>query len=60
MEKLAYNVQKGTVTTADYIAWAHRQLESVRESSAILKLPSMSADANIFEVESIFGKRYMN
>lgn len=56
MEKLAYNVQKGTVTTADYIAWAHRQLESVRESSAILKLSSMSADANIFEVESIFGQ----
>lgn len=38
MEKLAYNVQKGTETAGDYIAWAQRRLQVGNESAALLKL----------------------
>lgn len=54
MEKLAYRIQKETVTAADYIAWAHRRFEVGNESEALFKLAALSDDANFFEVESYF------
>ena len=54
MEKLAYRIQKQTVTAADYIAWAHRRLEEKFKSEALFKLSVLKDDANLFEVESYF------
>ena len=54
MEKLAYRIQKQTVTAADYIEWAHRRLEIGNESDSLFKLAALTADANLFEVESYF------
>lgn len=54
MEKLAYRLQKETVTDADYIAWAHRRLQVGDESPALLKLSALTQETNIFEVESYF------
>lgn len=56
MERLAYSVQKETVTAADYIAWAHRRLQVGNESPALFKLSALTEDANMFEVESYFQK----
>lgn len=56
MEKLAYSVQKGTVTAADYIAWSHHQLTLGYDSPALTLLCAMAAEANIFEVESYFKR----
>lgn len=56
MEKLAYSVQKETVTASDYIAWSHRRLQVGNESPALFKLSALTEDANIFEVESYFQK----
>ena len=54
MEKLAYRIQKQTVTAADYIAWAHRRLQVGNECEGLFKLAAFTKDANIFEVESYF------
>lgn len=54
MEKLAYRIQKETVTATDYIAWAHRRLEEGNESEGLFKLAALTDDANLFEVESYF------
>lgn len=54
LEKLAYRIQKQTVTGADYIAWAHRRLEEKFKSEALFKLSVLKDDANLFEVESYF------
>ncbi|OCS83443.1 hypothetical protein A6K76_03450 [Caryophanon latum] len=54
MEKLAYHMQQQSITTADYIAWAHRRLALLDESPALFKLAAFNEDANIFEIESCF------
>ena len=54
MEKLAYRIQKETVTATDYIAWAHRRLEEGNESEGLFKLAALTDAANLFEVESYF------
>lgn len=54
MEKLAYRIQKQTVTATDYIEWAHRRLEEEMKSEALFKLSALKDDANLFEVESYF------
>lgn len=54
MEKLAYRIQKQTVTAADYIKWAHRRLELGNESEGLCKLAALTNDANHFAVESYF------
>lgn len=54
MKKLAYRIQKQTVTAADYIAWAHRRLEVGNESEGLFKLAALASDTNLFEVESYF------
>ena len=54
MEKLAYRIQKQTVTAADTIAWAHRRLELGNECEGLFNLAALTNDANIFEVENYF------
>lgn len=54
MEKLAYHMQQQSITTADYIAWAHRRLALLDESPALFKLAAFNEDANIFEIKSCF------
>lgn len=54
MEKLAYRIQKQTVTATDYIEWAHRRLELGNESEVLFKLAALINDVNLFEVESYF------
>lgn len=54
LEKLAYRIQKQTVTATDYIEWAHRRLEVGNESEGLFKLAALTNDINLFEVESYF------
>lgn len=56
---LFYKIQKGTVSTQDYLNWSHSLLERNVTSPSLTILSSFSFDDNIFEVEEYF-KRALN
>src|SRR5690625_7402262 len=53
---LFYKIQKGTVTTHDYINWSHGLLSNEISSPSLNILSSCSSFDNIFEIESYFKR----
>jgi hypothetical protein len=53
---LFYKIQKGTITTEDYVNWSHSQLEKNVSSPSLNILSSFSFDDNLFEVEMYFKR----
>ena len=53
---LFYKIQKGTVSTEDYVNWSHSLLEKDVSSPSLNILSSFSFDDNIFEVEAYFKR----
>ncbi|WP_313893279.1 hypothetical protein [Psychrobacillus sp.] len=54
-----YKIQKGTVSTEDYVNWSHNLLENDVSSPAINIISSYSFGESIFEVE-VYFKRALN
>jgi hypothetical protein len=53
---LFYKIQKGTITTEDYVNWSYSQLEKYVSSPSLNILSSFSFDDNLFEVEMYFKR----
>ncbi len=53
---LFYKIQKGTVTTHDYINWSHGLLSNEISSPSLNILSSCSPFDNIFQIESYFNR----
>lgn len=53
---LFYKIQRGTVTTHDYLNWSYALLSSEISSPSLNILSSCSLDDNIFEIESYFRR----
>jgi hypothetical protein len=53
---LFYKIQKGTITTEDYVNWSYSQLEKNVSSPSLNILSSFSFDDNLFEVEMYFKR----
>ncbi|NEU32114.1 hypothetical protein GN156_15265 [bacterium LRH843] len=53
---LFYKIQKGTVSTEDYVNWSYSLLEKDITSPSVNILSSFSFDDNIFEVEMYFKR----
>ncbi|WML52218.1 hypothetical protein RCG17_22955 [Neobacillus sp. PS3-12] len=53
---LFYKIQKGTITTEDYVNWSYSQLEKNVSSPSLNIISSFSFDDNLFEVEMYFKR----
>ena len=53
---LFYKIQKGTVSTEDYVNWSHSLLERNVTSPSLAILSSFTFNDNIFEVEVYFNR----
>jgi hypothetical protein len=53
---LFYKIEKGTVSTEDYVNWSHSLLEKNVTSPSLTILSSFTLDDNIFEVEVYFNR----
>ena len=53
---LFYTIQKGTVSTGDYVNWSHYLLENGVSSPSVNIISSFSFGESIFEVEVYFNK----
>ena len=53
---LFYKIQKGTISTGDYISWSHSLLGEGISSPSLTILSSCSSTDNIFEIESYFRR----
>lgn len=53
---LFYKIQKGTVSTEDYVNWSHSLLERNVTSPSLAILSSFTFKDNIFEVEVYFNR----
>ncbi|AOV07059.1 hypothetical protein [Sporosarcina ureilytica] len=53
---LFYEIQKGTVTTRDYVNWSYGLLINGISSPSLKILSSCSFDDNLFEIESYFKR----
>jgi len=56
---LFYKMQKGTVSTEDYVNWSHHLLENELSSPSVNIISSFSFGESIFEVE-VYFKRALN